>query len=105
MSSRTDIKERRAIIKARFSMTDARKMCTARPIPNGALYLCPCCGGAQTSGTKTRHGRGFEVTNLRCKSCGFDGDAVAYVIAAKGLSCVPAALDEIEDYLDAEAQL
>ena len=110
------LRERKALVLARFSLRDAQAMCGHDVPCFEAPELsepCPACGSidlawlvpAVLSGQYSRVDRAEQAQRLSCRHCCFNGDAVAYVMANYNISYTDFALDRIEEWLAGEGTL
>lgn len=114
LDHKSDLRERKALVLARFSLVAAQAMC-GHDVPFfSAPELsdpCPSCGACQPgdlrwlvpaplAGRYRSVDAPCEAVRLSCGRCRFNGDAVAYVMANYNINRVDFALSRIEDYLD-----
>jgi len=130
LDPKSELLERKALVLARFSMVEARAMCSHdvpdwdydsqeeashnendRSFSTGREQKCPSCGSRDVVWLRPSESVGgrFVVTEsaatalrLRCGVCGFAGDAVQYVMANFRISNPAFALDRIEHFLEDE---
>ena len=93
---KTELREARALIKARFSMADAAEMTAAQDRHSGVCY-CPNCRSENLEGAFW-HGERFF-----CPDCSAAGDAVTFVQIARGGISTAAAIDAIEAWMESRS--
>ena len=107
---KSDLVEYKALVLSRFGLVDAQAMCGHDVPCFSAPELsepCPACGSIDlrwlapggASGRFVQVADACDAVRLLCRHCGFDGDAVTYVMANYNISRTDFALQRIEDYL------
>ena len=106
---KTKTRERRALVKSKFSLADALAMCghdrSVRSNPD-LDDPCPCCGVPGLTYFDDTRPRGHQrvddvkaATIFECEACTAAGDAITYVLQASGRGNPDRNLDAIEQWL------
>jgi len=104
----THLRERKAMVLARFGFADVYSMFKLDTVPDHRADPCPCCGAAGLNFLRAP-APGFAArltSNLCaarlcvCSACRLRADPVQFVQQRLGIASVSRALDAIEAHLD-----